>query len=104
MVFKVWLEQVSDKAKFESRFLSNKANGADSIRDSQWKAAVIAIKERPFLGWGVSNFHTQLKRIKNDYGPAVKDYNDAHSHNLFLEVASGTGLVSLFFFLGWVID
>lgn len=91
-------------AKYESRFLSNKANGADSIRDSQWKAAVIAIKERPVLGWGLSNFHTQLKRIKNDYDLAAKDYNDAHSHNLFLEVASGTGLIGLFFFLGWVIS
>jgi len=91
-------------ARFESRFLQNKSNGADSIRDSQWKAAIIAIKERPVLGWGLSNFHSQLKRIKYENDLGAKDYNDAHSHNLFLEVASGTGLIGLVLFLGWLIS
>lgn len=85
-----------------SRFLINKNNNSDQIRRSQWQAAVIAIKERPVLGWGLSNFHSQLKRIKETYDLEKKDYNDAHSHNLFLEVASGTGLVGLFLFLGWL--
>lgn len=87
----------------ESRFLTNKNNPSDVIRRSQWKAAIIATQEKPILGWGLSNFHSQLKRIKNDYDLDAKDYNDAHSHNLFLEVASGTGLVGLFLFLGWLI-
>jgi O-antigen ligase len=91
-------------SKYESRFLMNRNNGADHIRQSQWKAAVIAIKERPVLGWGLSNFHTQLKRIKYENDLDAKDYYDAHSHNLFLEVASGTGLIGLFLFLGWVIS
>ena len=86
-----------------SRFLINKNNESDVIRRSQWKAAIIAIQERPVLGWGLSNFHSQLKRIKYDYDLDAKNYNDAHSHNLFLEVASGTGLIGLFFFLGWII-
>ena len=86
-----------------SRFLINKNNNSDQIRRSQWQAAVIAIKERPILGWGLSNFHSQLKRIKETYDLEKKDYNDAHSHNLFLEVASGTGLVGLFLFLGWLL-
>lgn len=87
-----------------SRYLMNKSNSGDVIRRSQWKAAVIAIQEKPLLGWGLSNFHSQLKRIKNDYDLDAKDYDDAHSHNLFLEVASGTGLIGLFFFLGWVLS
>jgi len=87
-----------------SRFLINKENKSDVIRRSQWKAAVIAIKEKPALGWGLSNFHSQLKRIKTDYDLDAKDYNDAHSHNLFLEVGAGTGLVGLFLFLGWLIS
>lgn len=87
-----------------SRFLVNKNNASDVIRRSQWKAAIIATQEKPLLGWGLSNFHSQLKRIKNQYDLDAKDYNDAHSHNLFLEVASGTGLVGLFLFLGWVIS
>lgn len=67
-----------------SRFLVNKNNSSDVIRRSQWKAAIIATKEKPVLGWGLSNFHSQLKRIKTDYDLDAKDYNDAHSHNLFL--------------------
>lgn len=91
-------------SKYESRFLSNRANGADHIRSSQWKAAVIAIKERPLLGWGLSNFHSQLKRIKYQYDLDAKEYHDAHAHNLFLEIGAGTGLVGLILFLGWVLS
>jgi O-antigen ligase len=87
-----------------SRFLVNKNNSSDVTRRSQWKAAIIATKEKPILGWGLSNFHSQLKRIKTDYDLDAKDYNDAHSHNLFLEIASGTGLIGLFLFLGWVLS
>lgn len=90
--------------KYESRFLTNKNNQSDVMRRSQWKAAIIATQEKPLLGWGLSNFHTQLKRIKTDYDLDAKDYNDAHSHNLFLEIASGTGLIGLFLFLGWLIS
>lgn len=87
-----------------SRFLVNKNNPSDIVRRSQWKAAIIATKEKPMLGWGLSNFHSQLKRIKNQYNLDAKHYDDAHSHNLFLEIASGTGLIGLFFFLGWLVS
>lgn len=89
---------------YESRFLVSKNNSSDHIRRSQWQAAIIATKEKPVLGWGLSNFHSQLKRIKNDYDLDAKDYNDAHSHNLFLEIASGTGIVGLLAFLGWLVS
>lgn len=88
----------------ESRFLVNKNNASDVIRRSQWKAAIIATQEKPILGYGLSNFHSQLKRIKTDYDLDAKEYNDAHSHNLFLEIAAGTGLIGFFLFLGWVIS
>ena len=89
---------------YQSRFLVNKNNPSDVIRRSQWQAAVIAIKERPVLGWGLSNFHSQLKRIKIENDLDSKDYNDAHSHNLFLEIGSGTGLIGLALFLGWLVS
>ena len=89
---------------YQSRFLVSKNNGSDHIRRSQWKAAVIATQEKPVLGWGLANFHSQLKRIKNDYNLDAKEYNDAHSHNLFLEIASGTGIVGLLAFLGWLLS
>ncbi len=61
----------------------------------------MATTEKPILGWGFSNFHTQLKRIKHQYDLPAKEYDDAHAHNVPLEIAAGTGLVGLFFFLGW---
>lgn len=90
--------------KYESRFLVNKDNQSDVMRRSQWKAAVIATQEKPLLGWGLSNFHSQLKRIKHEYDLDAKWYDDAHSHNIFLEIASGTGLIGFFFFIGWLIS
>jgi O-antigen ligase len=87
---------------YKSRFLVNKNNSSDVIRRSQWQAAIIAIKERPALGWGLSNFHTQLNRIKIENDLDAKHYNDAHSHNLFLEIGSGTGLIGVGLFLSWL--
>ncbi len=90
--------------KYQSRFLANRASPSDVIRRSQWKAALIAIQEKPVLGWGLSNFHTQVKRIKDEHNLDAKKYIDAHSHNLFLEIASGTGIIGLIVFLGWLIS
>lgn len=87
---------------YGSRFLSTKNNGSDTIRRSQWQAAYIAWKEKPVLGWGLSNFSSQLKRIKNQYDLDHKEYDDAHSHNILLETASGTGAIGLLFFVAWL--
>jgi O-antigen ligase len=85
------------------RMLSTKGFSSDAIRQSQWQSAIIAIKEKPVIGWGLSNFHSQVKRIKIENDLAAKDYDDAHAHNLFLEIGAGTGLIGLFLFLGWLI-
>lgn len=91
------------KENTEMRFLITKQNISDFQRVSVWQSAVIAIKEKPILGWGYSNFKTQMERIKNQYDLGEKNFVDSHSHNNFLEVAAGTGLVGLFFFCGWLI-
>lgn len=90
--------------KYNSRFLVNKNVNSDVIRRSQWQAAVIATQEKPLLGWGFSNFHSQVDRIKIENNLAAQHFKDSHSHNLYLEIASGTGLIGLFFFLGWLIN
>jgi O-antigen ligase len=74
-------------------------NESDQIRRSQWMAGAIAWKERPWLGWGFSNFSSQLRRIKNQYDLPAKHYDDAHSHNVPLEIATGTGVIGLMLFL-----
>ncbi len=83
------------------KILRSSGNSSDQLRRSQWQAAYIAWKEKPVLGWGHTNFHSQLKRIKHQYDLPGKDYNDAHAHNVPLEIAAGTGIIGLFFFLGW---
>ena len=87
---------------YNSRFLVNSQNGSDMIRRSQWESALIATSERPILGYGFENFTSQIKRIKEENNLYAKDYL-MHSHNQFLEVSSGTGIVGLFFFLGWLV-
>jgi O-antigen ligase len=87
---------------YKSRYLMSKNNESDTIRRSQWTAALIAIKERPILGWGLSNFHSQLKRIKNYYNLPAQHYNDAHAHNIYLEIGAGTGIIGLFLFLAFL--
>lgn len=92
------------KTNMKFRMLSTKNFGSDQVRQSQWQSAVYAIKEKPVLGWGLSNFSTQVERIKNTYDLGAKDYVDAHAHNVFLEIGAGTGLIGLFLFLGWLIS
>lgn len=89
------------KTNTSFRFLITKTNNSDSMRKSIWLASVMAIKERPLLGWGYFNFKHQVERIKNQYDLPRKDFVDSHSHNNFLEIAAGTGLFGLFAFLGW---
>lgn len=53
---------------------------------------------------GLVELSLQLKRIKNENDLDAKFYNDAHAHNLILEIGAGTGLIALLIFLGWVIS
>lgn len=82
------------------RLLDNSNNASDQIRRSQWQSAFIAWKERPVFGWGFSNFHSQVARIKRQYDLPAKEYSDAHAHNVLLEIAAGTGAVGLLLFTG----
>lgn len=89
--------------EYGSRFLSTKNNTSDNIRRSQWQASFHAWQERPVFGWGLSNFSSQLPRIKVQYDLDHKEYNDAHSHNVFLEIASGTGTVGFICFVAFLV-
>ena len=103
LAFNYFFSNETNTTANTNRLLMNKNNKSDKIRKSQWTAAIIATKEKPAFGYGLSNYHSQLKRIKHQYDLPEKHYDDAHSHNLFLEVMSGTGLIGFFLFLGWII-
>jgi len=97
--FIVWNYFNGTSNQTKVRILDNANNPSDLLRRSQWQSAVIAWKEKPLLGWGFSNFHTQVARIKHEHDLPAKHYVDAHAHNIPLEIATGTGLVGLVFFL-----
>lgn len=103
VVVAIWVSiYLFGSGNYNSRLLVSKNNSSDGIRKSQWKAAVIAIQEKPLLGWGHSNFSSQVKRIKIENNLEWQDY-EAHAHNLFLDIAAGTGLIGLFIFIGWIL-
>lgn len=81
------------------KILNPSNNGSDNIRRTQWQSGLIAFKEKPILGWGLGNLHTQVKRIKVENNLGAQDYV-GHAHNVLIEVAAGTGILGLFFFVG----
>ena|SRR5690554_5141759 len=84
------------------RFLVTKENTSDSNRKNIFKAALYAVKEKPLLGLGYYNFKPHVQRIREDYNLPPIRITEAHAHNNFLEIASGTGLIGLFAFVGWL--
>lgn len=86
-----------------SRYLKSRNELGDVVRREQWQSAIIATKEHPVFGWGYNNFYSQVERIKKENNLKTTFYINEHSHNTFLEVAAGTGLVGATFFLLWLI-
>lgn len=82
------------------RILNAKSNDSDNIRREQWLSAFYALKEKPILGWGYGNFHSQNVRLKREHGMKSLDF-EGHAHNVPLEIASGAGLLGLIFFFGF---
>ncbi len=82
------------------RILNAKSNESDSMRREQWRSAFYAFQEKPILGWGYGNFHTQDLRIKQKHGMKFLDFA-SHAHNVPLEIAAGTGILGLIFFFGF---
>lgn len=86
-----------------NRMFMSYNNDSDSLRRTLWESAWIATKEKPILGWGLQNQYTQLERILLENGLTTHGEKFTHSHNFLLETASGTGIVGVILFLGWLI-
>lgn len=87
---------------YGTRLLKSRNDLGDVVRQEQWKSAIIATKEHPWFGWGYNNFYSQVERIKKENNLKTTFYINEHSHNTFLEIAAGTGLVGFFFFMLWL--
>ncbi|WP_082041898.1 O-antigen ligase family protein [Mannheimia massilioguelmaensis] len=86
-----------------SGYLDNK-KGADSTsvgaRFEMWKSAIIMIKEKPILGWGIQNV-TEERKKHYEQGLISKyasQFN--HAHNQYLDDASKRGILGLLALLG----
>lgn len=85
-----------------NRYLKSRNEMGDVVRREQWQSAIIATKEHPVLGWGFNNFYSQVERIKKENNLKTTFYINEHSHNTFLEVAAGTGIVGAAIFILWI--
>lgn len=69
------------------------ADGSNQGRVAIWSEAVEDISERPFFGYGIGNYPLAVK-------PTAEYREPIYAHNLFLDIASETGLVgAVSFFL-----
>ena len=87
---------------YGSRYLKSRNELGDVVRREQWQSAIIATKESPFLGVGYNNFYSQVERIKKENHLKTTFYINEHSHNTFLEIAAGTGLIGVGLFVLWL--
>jgi len=72
-------------------------------RLSVWQITINTIKEKPLFGWGPENFYIGFEKY---YEPNSADLQKLwwdRPHNIFLDVASHSGLFSLFFYIAfWI--
>lgn len=75
---------------------------SDRERISQWRAALMAFKERPILGYGYLNFENYSVQIKKRYNLGELQFG-GHAHNNFLEMLASTGIFGFLCYTAWLI-
>lgn len=87
----------------DSNRLAQRADSAsNTIRLSQFAAAYYMFTEKPLLGWGPKQYAYYVKDFKEKYDLAHKEYYGFHSHNIFLETLSTTGMLGFLALLSWL--
>lgn len=75
---------------------------SDNERISQWRAAIMAFKERPVLGYGYLNFEKHSIEIKKRYNLGELNFG-GHAHGNIFEMLGSTGAIGFAAFTVWVI-
>src|SRR3989344_5370397 len=69
-----------------------------------WKIALQTIKDKPILGWGPENFYIGFEKYYDPTVPIIKNTWWDRPHNVFLEIAANSGIMSLIFYsLFWIV-
>jgi len=71
-------------------------------RFSVWKVVLDAIKEKPILGWGPENFSIAFDKHYNPEFSNLEGIWWDRAHNFILEIAVGSGLPALIFYLAFL--
>lgn len=74
---------------------------SDYERVSQWKAAIMAFRERPLLGYGYLNFEHYSVEIKRRYNIGELQFG-GHAHGNPFEMLGSAGILGFFAFMSWV--
>ncbi len=87
--------------------LTNTANSTRSETYGQrvdaWRAAAHAIAAKPLLGWGPGRFlAATTSRYPTKVGAALGANAFPDAHNIFVELATTTGLLGLVCLVGWL--
>jgi putative inorganic carbon (HCO3(-)) transporter len=72
------------------------AEDAENSRMELWRAATRMVLEKPLLGVGRGLFYEYAR----DYGEISYDNRGKNTHNTYLEILAGTGLIGFFSFVG----
>lgn len=75
---------------------------SDKERISQWRAAIKAFEERPYLGYGYLNFEQHSVPIKKRYNIGELQFG-GHAHNNFLEMLASTGIIGFTSYIIWLV-
>jgi O-antigen ligase len=84
------------------RILEKYNSSSNTIRVSQFQAAIAATRENPILGLGPNQFRFNVEDIKKRYELQHQDYIGQHAHNIYLEVMANFGMVGITLFLAWL--
>ena len=76
-------------ASFKTIIWGGSEGKTDSLRVEMWKASFIAISEKPFTGYGISE---RIEAIKH-YLPAGFNYRFSHPHNDIMAISISTGVL-----------
>ncbi len=86
--------------EISSRFLISAREQAVSLRAFYNQTAFSIIKEHPFLGIGLGNFVWEIKQLLH----LLASWLHQPVHNIYLLIASETGLIGLVLFLVFIFE
>ena len=72
--------------------VNGQIDSSSAARQNKWRQAVVIMKKHPFVGVGLSNFRTAVKR----YGLGESEHI---VHNAYLEIGAESGVISMVLFV-----